>query len=79
MRRELRGHYPAEDSKGRKYGVLVYAVIKEGLAIGDQGGEVEVGTEYLTASRLPLDHIDKGEYQIRATGIILKSTDPAAP
>ena len=65
--------FRAVDTRGREY------TVKEEVCLLDpRYGQIKGITRFITADMQLLNHIGKGEYEIRANGIILRSDDPAA-
>jgi hypothetical protein len=75
----LTGKFKAKDDNGREYAIHVYTDFIPAGNFEDPHAEV-AGLKHLQLSTgESLNRIGKGEYEIRFTGKVLRSTDPAAP
>jgi hypothetical protein len=71
------GRFRATGDDGRTYTVEVWTEFR--AAREEPSGEVEGVQSLLASPGLNLKRLDKGRYQIIATGVILRCTDPDTP
>jgi hypothetical protein len=67
MSKQFTASYPAEGNDGHTYSVEVWT---------DEASGVQ---SLRTSTGLTLKRLNKGEYQIEVTKVVLRSTDPHAP
>jgi len=72
------GSFTATDANGRRYDLHVYITY---IDVTDSGGHGEIdGTSSIkTLDGQHVNRLGKGLYEIAATGVVLTSSDPAAP
>jgi hypothetical protein len=74
-----KGSFVAKDNQGRMYRLTLWVDIQDAGTMRDPHAELEGLTSITTESGQHVNRIDKGKYQIVATGQILTSDDPNAP
>jgi hypothetical protein len=72
------GSFVAHDDKGRPYTIHIYTDFID-VSSREGSGEIEGLKELQTANGNHVNRIKQGEYQVVATGVILKSSSPDAP
>ncbi|MGA2228190.1 MAG: hypothetical protein ABSH41_27465 [Syntrophobacteraceae bacterium] len=79
MKRQT-GSFKADGDDGRQYTVCIYSAFADAGQFGGPKVEVEVGAKELrTTGGKIVRYVQKGEYEIVETGVILRSNSPGAP
>ena len=73
------GSYSAGGNDGRSYTVEVWTNFTSAGHLQDPTPEVAGFRTLCTSDGQNLNYIEKGRYQIVATGVVLQSDDPDAP
>ncbi len=73
------GTFLARGDDGRAYTVHVYTWFTRSWGVGGVSVEVEGRREYQTVAGHGVTRLGRGRYLIDATGVALRSDDPAAP
>ena len=79
IKQRCTGCYSAEASVGRSYTVEAWTNFTSPQTLDDPTPEVAGFRTLCTSDGQNLNYIEKGRYQIVATGVVLQSNDPYAP
>jgi hypothetical protein len=79
IRQRCTGSYSAEENDGRSYTVRVWHNFTSSGPLDDPVPEAADFRTLCTSDGRYLNYIEKGRYQIVATGVVLQSNDPDAP
>jgi hypothetical protein len=73
------GSFRATGSDGRQYTVYIYTDFIDIGSFQNPNAVVEGLKELRTSDGMPVNRLQQGEYEIVQTGIVLRSSSPAAP
>ena len=71
--------FAAYDDTGKAHTVYIYTQSLSAGAYGDRRTTIEGMTELQLADGSPVSRKQQGEYEVVATGMILRSADPNTP
>lgn len=71
--------FDAFDDQGNRHVLHVFVDIIDSGVMGDPDAELEGLWSIITDDGESVNRLNKGEYLVVATGLVLKSSDPSAP
>ncbi len=74
---KMTGTFQAADDAGRRYEILIYTSLNDTDSF--VGRDAEVLHELWTREGFAVRRRQQGEYEIRATGRVLRASSPEAP
>jgi hypothetical protein len=76
--RRFTGQFTAHDARGKAYTINVYTTYTPTLALNGPPMNIEGPREFELMNGAPVIQMGKGQYEIAATGVGLRSDEPDA-
>jgi hypothetical protein len=77
--RRATGSFPALDDRGKLYRIIIYTTFIERPMLNGPPARIDGVKEFALTDGSPVNRMDTGQYEIVATGRVLRSDAPNAP